>query len=63
MNTTDSSNPRRFAIGLSFPGEKREYVEQVAEALLPAFAGQYFLPYIFWGNLDYFNAFWECNAS
>ena len=38
MSGTDSSN-RRFAIALSFPGERREYVEQVAKALLPAFGG------------------------
>jgi tetratricopeptide (TPR) repeat protein len=35
----DSANPRRFAIALSFPGEHRDYVEQVANALLPAFGG------------------------
>jgi Uncharacterized protein containing a TIR (Toll-Interleukin 1-resistance) domain len=39
MSNTDSSNRRRFAIALSFPGERREYVEQVANALLPAFGG------------------------
>ena len=36
---SDSANPRRFAIALSFPGEHRDYVEQVAKALLPAFGG------------------------
>jgi hypothetical protein len=40
MSNTDSSKPRRFAIALSFPGERREYVEQVANALLPAFGGE-----------------------
>jgi len=40
MSTTDSSKRRRFAIALSFPGERREYVEQVANALLPAFGGE-----------------------
>jgi hypothetical protein len=39
VSGTDSSNVRRFAIALSFPGERREYVEQVAKALLPAFGG------------------------
>jgi len=37
MSNPDSSERRRFAIALSFPGEWREYVEQVANALLPAF--------------------------
>jgi tetratricopeptide (TPR) repeat protein len=37
MSDTDSSKRRRFAIALSFPGERREYVEQVANALLPSF--------------------------
>jgi hypothetical protein len=32
MSNTDSSKRRRFAIALSFPGERREYVEQVANA-------------------------------
>jgi hypothetical protein len=36
MSNPDSSERRRFAIALSFPGEWREYVEQVASALLPA---------------------------
>jgi len=36
---TDADTPRRFAIALSFPGEHRKYVEQVAMALLPAFGG------------------------
>jgi len=40
MNNTDSSKRRRFAIALSFPGERREYVERVANALLPAFGGE-----------------------
>ncbi|MEA2240059.1 MAG: hypothetical protein QOC81_4783 [Thermoanaerobaculia bacterium] len=40
MSDTDSSKHRRFAIALSFPGERREYVEQVANALLPAFGGE-----------------------
>ena len=40
MSNTDSSKRRRFAIALSFPGERREYVEQVAKALLPAFGGE-----------------------
>jgi len=40
MNNPDSSAPRRFAIALSFPGERRDYVEQVAKALLPAFGGE-----------------------
>jgi len=40
MSNTDSSRRRRFAIALSFPGERREYVEQVANALLPAFGGE-----------------------
>lgn len=40
MSNTDSSKRRRFAIALSFPGERREYVEQVANALLPAFGGE-----------------------
>src|SRR5258706_168722 len=40
MSDTDSSKRRRFAIALSFPGERREYVEQVANALLPAFGGE-----------------------
>lgn len=31
---------RRFAIAFSFPGEHRGYVEQVANALLPAFGGE-----------------------
>ena len=35
-----SANPRRFAIGLSFPGEHRDYVERIARALLPAFGGE-----------------------
>jgi hypothetical protein len=39
MSNTNSVN-RRFAIALSFPGERREYVEQVAKALLPAFGGE-----------------------
>ncbi|MEO8382804.1 MAG: hypothetical protein ABI779_24310 [Acidobacteriota bacterium] len=34
---TNSSNWHRFAIALSFPCERREYVEQVAKSLLPAF--------------------------
>jgi len=37
MSDTDSCERRRFAIALSFPGEWRQYVEQVANALLPAF--------------------------
>ena len=37
--TKDSSGSRRFAIALSFPGEHRDYVKQVAVALLPAFGG------------------------
>jgi hypothetical protein len=40
MSDTDSSKRRRFAIALSFPGERREYVEEVANALLPAFGGE-----------------------
>jgi hypothetical protein len=40
MSNTDSSKRRRFAVALSFPGERREYVEQVANALLPAFGGR-----------------------
>jgi hypothetical protein len=40
MSNTDSSKHRRFAIALSFPGERRDYVEQVANALLPAFGGE-----------------------
>src|SRR5260370_9618437 len=40
MSNSDSSKRRRFAIALSFPGERREYVEQVANALLPAFGGE-----------------------
>jgi hypothetical protein len=40
MSNTDSSKRRRFAIALSFPGERREYVEQVANALLSAFGGE-----------------------
>jgi len=40
MSNTDSSKRRRFAIALSFPGERRAYVEQVANALLPAFGGE-----------------------
>ena len=40
MSNTDSSKRRRFAIALSFPGERREYVEKVANALLPAFGGE-----------------------
>jgi hypothetical protein len=40
MSKTDSSERRRFAIALSFPGERRDYVEQVAKALLPAFGGE-----------------------
>jgi len=40
MSKTDSSKRRQFAIALSFPGERREYVEQVANALLPAFGGE-----------------------
>ena len=40
MSNTDSTARRRFAIALSFPGERREYVEQVAKALLPAFGGE-----------------------
>jgi hypothetical protein len=40
MNNTDSSGRRRFAIALSFPGERRQYVERVANALLPAFGGE-----------------------
>ena len=40
MSDTDSSERRRFAIALSFPGERRDYVEQVANALLPAFGGE-----------------------
>ena len=32
--------PRRYAIAFSFPGERREYVERVARALLPAFGGE-----------------------
>ncbi len=40
MSNTDSSKRRRFAIALSFPGERREYVEQVANALLPALGGE-----------------------
>jgi tetratricopeptide (TPR) repeat protein len=39
MSKTDPSN-RRFAVALSFPGERREYVEKVARALLPAFGGE-----------------------
>jgi hypothetical protein len=31
---------RRFAVALSFPGERREYVERVARALLPSFGGE-----------------------
>jgi len=40
MSNNDSSRRRRFAIALSFPGERREYVEQVANALLPTFGGE-----------------------
>src|SRR3954468_13924643 len=40
MSNSDSSERRRFAIALSFPGERRDYVEQVASALLPAFGGE-----------------------
>ena len=40
MSDTDSPKHRRFAIALSFPGERRDYVEQVANALLPAFGGE-----------------------
>jgi tetratricopeptide (TPR) repeat protein len=40
MSNTDSSERRRFSIALSFPGERREYVEQVANALLAAFGGE-----------------------
>ena len=40
MSDTDSSKRRRFAIALSFPGDRRAYVEQVANALLPAFGGE-----------------------
>ena len=35
----DSSTSRRFAIALTFPGEHRDYVEQVATSLLTAFGG------------------------
>ncbi|MGH6847825.1 MAG: hypothetical protein ACREC0_10415 [Methylocella sp.] len=35
--TKDSSGSRRFAIGLSFPGEHRDFVEQVAGHLASAF--------------------------
>lgn len=38
MATEDSQSPsRRFAVAFSFPGEHRDYVRRVAEALLPAF--------------------------
>lgn len=36
---TDSPSSRQFAVSFSFPGEYRDYVEQVATALLPAFGG------------------------
>lgn len=35
--TTDSSNRRRFEVALSFPGEHRNYVEEVAECLAMSF--------------------------
>ena len=35
--TKDSSGPHRFAIALSFPGEQRDFVEQVAGHLAAAF--------------------------
>jgi hypothetical protein len=40
---TDSelSDRRPFAVAFSFPGEYRNYVERVAEALLPAFGGEH----------------------
>ncbi len=50
MSNTDSSKRRRFAIALSFPGERREYVEQVANALLPAFGGEKGKSRIFYDN-------------
>jgi tetratricopeptide (TPR) repeat protein len=46
----DSSNLRRFAIAMSFPGERRDYVEQVAKALLPAFGGEEGKARIFYDN-------------
>ncbi len=35
-----SAMKSRTTIFLSFPGERREYVEQIANALLPAFGGE-----------------------
>lgn len=40
MSKNDSSVLRRFAIALSFPGERREYAERIAKALLSAFRGE-----------------------
>ena len=34
---TNATNPRRFTIALSFPGEHRDFVKQVAEHLAAAF--------------------------
>ncbi|HEV7571755.1 MAG TPA: hypothetical protein VGQ21_09675 [Thermoanaerobaculia bacterium] len=48
MKNTDSPERRRFAIALSFPGERRDYVEQVANALLPAFGGEKGKAHIFY---------------
>ena len=39
--TSATSPSRPFAIALSFPGEHRDYVEQVALALLPALGGEH----------------------
>jgi hypothetical protein len=35
--TADSSAPRRFEVALSFPGEHRDYVEEVAAYLASTF--------------------------
>ena len=40
MSKTHSSSPHRFAVALSFPGERRNYVEQVSNARLPSFGGE-----------------------
>jgi hypothetical protein len=40
MTQDDRPHTRRFAIAFSFPGEHRDFVEQVAIALLPDFGGE-----------------------
>ena len=63
MNNPDSSAPRRFAIALSFPGERRDYFEQVAKALLPAFGGKEGKTRIFYANDSEFLSTATCESA